>query len=127
LPHQFIDHTGERWGQIVITQYAGKSKGNKSLWKAQCDCGNQTIVYGQSLRSGKTTSCGHFREDAPKLRSTAATNDDELLQYEIDRVTAIIEEKKRSLQESIDRLGHLNKVQLVNKLKAEYEEAVEAA
>lgn len=30
----------------------------------QCDCGNQVIVYGTTLRNGETTSCGCRRYES---------------------------------------------------------------
>jgi ribosomal protein S27E len=30
-------------------------------WRCKCDCGNETIVFGQSLRNGVTTSCGCYQ------------------------------------------------------------------
>lgn len=40
-------------------------KGNKGQLKylCKCDCGNEHIVTGESLRSGKSKSCGCFKKE----------------------------------------------------------------
>lgn len=53
-----IDLTGRRFGRIVVESFAGKDKYNNALWKCKCDCGNNCVVNGRSLRNGDTRSCG---------------------------------------------------------------------
>ena len=48
-----IDIAGQRFGKLVALEYVGKER-----WRTICDCGNEYIVYGQSLRKGLTTHCG---------------------------------------------------------------------
>ena len=40
------------------------TKNHLATWLCQCDCGNKTIVYGTTLRSGETTSCGCFKHES---------------------------------------------------------------
>ena len=54
----FKDLTGQKFGDWVVLGYAGSDKGN-SLWKCRCSCGVEKIVYGNSLKSGRSKSCGH--------------------------------------------------------------------
>ena len=62
VAHNFIDLTGKRFGRLVVERYTG-SVGKKSKWQCVCDCGNRTIVNGQSLTRLATRSCGClFRE-----------------------------------------------------------------
>lgn len=68
------DLTGQRFGKLVVTEYAGNSK-----WKCQCDCGNTTIVRQNNLckKSDKATkSCGCLisLENANKINITEDTN-----------------------------------------------------
>lgn len=52
-----IDLTGLRFGFLTIVVF--DSSNNKKLyWRAICDCGNETIVITDRLRSGHTLSCG---------------------------------------------------------------------
>lgn len=52
-----IDETGNKYGRLLVTKYAGKIK-NKTSWECTCDCGNKKIVPGIYLRTGQTRSCG---------------------------------------------------------------------
>ncbi len=61
---QFIDITGQRFGKLVVLKRA-PNKNKAVMWLCQCDCGNQKIIAGGSLRSGRTKSCGKcLRNDA---------------------------------------------------------------
>lgn len=51
------DETGKKYGRLTVLSRAG-TKSHCATWLCQCDCGNQIIVYGPTLRSGETTSCG---------------------------------------------------------------------
>jgi len=62
-----LDLTGQKFGKLTAveragTRYsgAGKYKGGQAvtMWRCICDCGNEKIVRGDSLRCGKTQSCG---------------------------------------------------------------------
>lgn len=55
---KFYDHTGERFGRLVVLGRAGTSPDKQKTWLCQCDCGNTSIVRGGHLRTGSTSSCG---------------------------------------------------------------------
>jgi len=46
---------------IVISEYPQRTKDGQLLWLCRCDCGNETVVRGYSLRQGQTKSCGCIR------------------------------------------------------------------
>ena len=52
-----LDLTGQRFGKLSVLCKSGYHNG-KIMWRCVCDCGNETTVYGGSLRSGNTKSCG---------------------------------------------------------------------
>lgn len=52
-----LDLTGQKFGQLTVIEKA-YSKNYKVFWKCRCDCGNETFVPGDKLKSGHTTSCG---------------------------------------------------------------------
>lgn len=52
---------GQRFGKLVVSARSeNRVSTNKteSRWKCQCDCGNEVVVSGHSLRKRKTNSCG---------------------------------------------------------------------
>lgn len=59
---QFIDLSGKRVGKLTVLErvedHIQKSGAPKAMWRCRCDCGNERIVYGQVLRSGKIIDCG---------------------------------------------------------------------
>ena len=57
-PANYIDMTGNRYGRLVVLGRNGNTNAGQAKWLCQCDCGEQTTVSGQQLRSGKTQSCG---------------------------------------------------------------------
>ena len=62
-----IDLTGKRFGRLTVLEM-GESRYQPSgkqriFWKCKCDCGKIKEIEGQSLRSGRTTSCGCYRKE----------------------------------------------------------------
>ena len=56
--NNFKDITGQRFGKLVVMEYAGSNDKGKAMWKCKCDCGGECIAPGVKLRSGRKTSCG---------------------------------------------------------------------
>lgn len=58
---EFVDLTGQRFGHLTVVEFVGRRRhpggGVSSMWKCQCECGNECIVSNSGLRSG-TQSCG---------------------------------------------------------------------
>ncbi len=54
---RIIDLTGNEYGRLLVESYHIK-KGKQIYWLCKCECGNKTIVAGNSLKSGKSKSCG---------------------------------------------------------------------
>ena len=53
------DLIGLRFGKLVVLERDFNApKGHGAFWTCKCDCGNIVSIRGDSLRSGKTTSCG---------------------------------------------------------------------
>ena len=59
---KFKDRTGERYGRLLVLEHYGKDRRGKHLWKCVCDCGNEKIVVGDNLSSGKSNSCGCLKK-----------------------------------------------------------------
>ncbi len=58
----FIDLTGARYDRLIVKSYAGHMSG-RTAWLCVCDCKNEIIVSGNSLRRGRTKSCGCLRKE----------------------------------------------------------------
>lgn len=53
-----IDLTGQRFGKLTVLRKDPINQGTKAKWICKCDCGNITSVLSESLRAGKSYSCG---------------------------------------------------------------------
>lgn len=49
---------GQKFGKLTVISSAGTDKFRNSLWKCECDCGNETIEKGTLLTKGKILNCG---------------------------------------------------------------------
>ena len=58
--------TGERYGKLTIVK---EVEGYRRKFQVKCDCGNTTNVILNSLRNGKTTSCGCYNKQVLEERN----------------------------------------------------------
>ena len=63
---------GQRFGRLVIIS-RNYSK-SKVLWNCLCDCGNTSISWSTSLKSGDTKSCGCYQKERTSEVSTTHGN-----------------------------------------------------
>lgn len=64
-----IDLTGMRFGRFTVKQRVENNKDGRTMWLCVCDCGNERIVAGKSLRNGHTQSCGCLNKEILSNRS----------------------------------------------------------
>lgn len=57
-----LDLTGQRFGKLTVLEECGRKNGSV-VWRCKCDCGNEVSVRANSLRKGKTMSCGCYNRD----------------------------------------------------------------
>ena len=50
---RFIDEAGNKYGKLLVVSYDGGG-----YWSCKCECGTELHIYGSSLRSGRTKTCG---------------------------------------------------------------------
>jgi len=69
-----IDETGKRYGRLTVIGKVRKKRGqvrimdaSKALWLCRCDCGLNTRVLGNRLRSGSVKSCVQCKFDEDKM------------------------------------------------------------
>lgn len=60
---KMIDLTNKRFGRLSVISKYGHTAYGRITWLCGCDCGNECIVSGDSLKSGKTRSCGCIRKE----------------------------------------------------------------
>lgn len=53
----FKDLTGEKYGLLTVL-YRGDNILGRSAWVCKCECGNEKLIRGDSMKQGGTTSCG---------------------------------------------------------------------
>lgn len=68
-----IDLTGQRFGRLVAVKFAGHDKNRHRLWECQCDCGRTVNIDVNSLRSGKSKSCGCSRKGINKTHGKSGS------------------------------------------------------
>lgn len=52
-----INLEGKVFGRLTVL-YRNGSKNRNAVWHCRCDCGNEVDVRSDSLRNGRTNSCG---------------------------------------------------------------------
>ena len=66
----FIDLTGNQFGRLTVVRRVENDKRGRTRWLCHCDCGNEKVIAGASLRSGDTKSCGCFQKERVSQAST---------------------------------------------------------
>lgn len=64
------DLSGQRFERLTAIA-ATHHNGHSGYWICRCNCGNETIVRGDHLRSGRTRSCGCLHSEAASQRLLA--------------------------------------------------------
>jgi hypothetical protein len=62
------DLLNKKFGRLVVVEKAGSDIHRKMCWLCKCDCGNQLVVSGDSLRNGRTKSCGCLQKELTSKR-----------------------------------------------------------
>ena len=57
------DLTGTKFGRLTVIERRGSDKSGIAMWLCRCECGNEVVVRGSSLRRGGTTSCGCYNRE----------------------------------------------------------------
>jgi hypothetical protein len=61
-----IDLTGQKFGRLIALHPVGKTPLKEVTWLCICECRNEVVVSGTSLRRGHTRSCGCLQIDWAK-------------------------------------------------------------
>lgn len=60
---RFIDLKNKKYNKWTVLAL-DRIENRKSYWLCKCDCGTEKIIYGGSLKSGTSKSCGCFRKES---------------------------------------------------------------
>lgn len=60
------DITGKTFNRLTVIKYLHSDKHYNSYWLCECECGNETVVTANRLRSGHTKSCGCYMKERSK-------------------------------------------------------------
>jgi hypothetical protein len=62
---KLIDRIGERHGRLTVVERAPNKSASdtNARWKCVCECGRETVQYGQDLKKGKVVSCGCWNDE----------------------------------------------------------------
>lgn len=63
-----IDLTGQIFGYLKVIGFSHRHR--NTYWKCLCDCGNNIVVRGSSLKNGHTKSCSCLRIERNKEQKT---------------------------------------------------------
>ena len=67
---KFLDRTGQKFGRLTVIKFTGRNKHRNVIWLCKCKCGNEKDVLGDSLRDGRTTSCGCVKKEMVTAKNT---------------------------------------------------------
>lgn len=56
------DLTGCVFGKLTVLHESGFKRGRRVCWHCLCECGKESDVQANNLKSGNTTSCGHCHD-----------------------------------------------------------------
>ena len=73
---------------LTVISDVGRDKDGRVLWRCLCDCGNEKITIGKSLRQGLTTSCGciHSKGEFKITKILKELNINFISQYHTDEL-----------------------------------------
>jgi hypothetical protein len=53
-----IDLTNQKFGKLTVLEYS-HTYNRRAMWKCICDCGNEKVISGRDLRTGKAKLVGN--------------------------------------------------------------------
>ena len=68
-----INEIGNKYGKLTVIEFIGTNKEGNALWRCSCDCGNEKVTTGKSLRKGLALSCGCLRSKGEEKLSRILT------------------------------------------------------
>lgn len=66
ISNKRLDITNHRFGRLVAVELK-EIKNKRTYWLCQCDCGNEAVILLDSLRAGRTKSCGCLNSETSSI------------------------------------------------------------
>lgn len=70
---------GQKFGRLLVWEYAGIGKNKATQWLCKCECGKEITVRSQSLTRGNTRSCGCLRVEELRNNPHHKTKHDDVI------------------------------------------------
>lgn len=74
-----IELIGKRFGRLMVIDEYDRPYSGAYRYLCKCDCGNEVVVWGCSLRAGHSRSCGCYKRDTTIARNTKYKKEDKIL------------------------------------------------
>ena len=72
MGRKIIDLVGQKFGRLTVLSMSDEHNGSGIHWNCVCDCGNNAVISGSNLRSGRTRSCGCLSVESSKRNAAIA-------------------------------------------------------
>lgn len=70
---KMLDLADQKFGDLLVREFAGYNKHKHKLWLCECTCGNTVKTTTQQLRAGLKTNCGC--KSKKKLKEIKSVNE----------------------------------------------------
>lgn len=58
-----LELTGEKFGRLTVIRRVESNRKGNTQWLCLCDCGNETVAVGYTLKNGNKKSCGCLQRE----------------------------------------------------------------
>jgi len=71
---KFIDITGQKFGRLTVLKKTIERKNGGVIWLCKCECGSELNTRADSLKEGRTKSCGCLQREKVTKHGLSKTN-----------------------------------------------------
>lgn len=90
-----INLIGQVFGKWTVLNKSEKRSSNGSIyWHCQCECGNEKDVLSQSLRNGRSLSCGNHNNISKGNVKISELLDEAGIEYELEKKFATCKDER---------------------------------
>lgn len=61
--HTRKDETGKVYGRLTVVSFDSVDANGNARWNCHCECGNDVLVRGYTLRQNQQVSCGCYQAE----------------------------------------------------------------